>query len=286
MLGAETRPGTRHGRRLALALAAALGGGAVLAGGPLAGGAPAWSAATPRSGGTAPSGGLGGLGTSAVLARTRAALAASPTFVLDGTLREKSSSLTFSFASADEGGRARGILTSHSPSLGFTGSLRFVEIASHLYLRAGAAFWQREATAAAPSSSAALSRAVVSLLAGKWIEFSGTSAGSLRSALGSFTSPEAFANKLLSPADPGRLHEGPPTSYRGEPALPLVSPGGGGTLYVALTGSPRPLGATGGVTGAISFSYPTGLSVTAPAGARTIDQLLGAAAAPAATSTG
>ena len=256
-------PPGAHGVAATLAGAAALAAGLVA---PLAGVAGAT--------------GVAGLPPSAVVTRATDSVRSASALVLTGTLRSGSGRLAFDVASTAHGTAARGVFVSHARSVGFTGRLDFVERRGAVYLHAGRVFWAAEVARGGASLTPAQRAAAAAVLAGHWIEMTGTSAKAMEASVGPLTHPADFARTLLSARALGTLHKGRLTHFRGHLVVPVTS-SKGGTLYVAARGPARPVGfvaRAGSASGTILFGYPSHLAVAAPAGSRTVAQVVKAVA--------
>jgi hypothetical protein len=134
-------------------------------------------------------------------------------------------------------------------------SVDVIRIGNVAYFRAGVAFWRK----AGGTQGAALAP----LFAGKWMEGSATK-GDLAS-LSSLLDVRSLLRSVLG--GHGTLANDGTTTFRGQPAVAVRDTTEGGTLYVATTGKPYPLGVrkTGKSGGTILFDHWNApLTVAAP----------------------
>jgi hypothetical protein len=207
----------------------------------------------------------------ALVVESEHALAAVGSFTLNGFFIQGRSRVGLLLRSSEHGTAAAGTLTSTTKSgAGFVGEVSFVRIGSALYLKGNQPFWA--------SSTGSLPKVVLKLLGGQWIQLPSSEVKTLAGALGVFTNPSRLATSLLGAASSKGLAIGPPTSIAGEPVLSVE--GGGGVLYVARNGDHLPVEivGTGASRGSFRFGYPRTMAIKAPAGAKTLSQVVKAAA--------
>lgn len=217
--------------------------------------------------------GVGGLPAQQVLARSAKALAAVRTLVVDGSLRAGTESISFGVRSSERGKAVSGTLTVKNGTK-VVGPVAFVDLTSALYLEAGVAFWRQEISSLKTAATGVSATQLAAKLAGHWIEITGSEASSFASGFGGLTEPGKFAQSLLSGS--GKLVKGAPRVVRGRVVVPITS-SEGATIFVALTGSPVPVEIAGSaalgsssVSVTALISYPSRLSIVAPAGALTL----------------
>jgi hypothetical protein len=134
-------------------------------------------------------------------------------------------------------------------------SVDVIRIGNVAYFRAAAAFWRK----AGGTQGAALAP----LFAGKWMEGSATK-GDLAD-LSSLLDIRSLLRSFLG--DHGTLANAGTTTFHGQPAVAIDDTTEGGTLYVATTGKPYPLGVrkAGKSGGTILFDHWNApLTVKAP----------------------
>ena len=153
---------------------------------------------------------------------------------------------------------------------GATGTLTFkgqpvdlVVVGGTTYFTGPAAFWT-QATGSASSAK---------LFAGKWLKIPSATAASSVGDIKGLTDMTTFFSGLLAPN--ATLTNAGATTFRGAPAVKLTS-ATGGSLYVAATGQPYPLGisepsAQGAAQGTFT-GWNAPVTVTAPAGAIALPQ--------------
>jgi hypothetical protein len=152
-----------------------------------------------------------------------------------------------------------------SRNTGATGTLTFkgqpvnlVIVDNQTYFKGSAGFW----TAATGSSASA------KLFADKWLKIPSATAASSVSSITSLTDMNTFFTGLLAAS--GKLTNAGATTFNGQPAVELKS-SKGGSLFVATTGQPYPIGlkqgsAQGNGQGTFT-NWNVPVTVTAPAGA-------------------
>lgn len=216
----------------------------------------------------------------AIVHRAAVEVGSARALVLTGTLRLGHGRFGFRVEASRHGKDARGSLLSRTPQLGFVGRMHFIVHGSTVYVHAGAPFWARQARKGLGKLTAAQRKKATRMLANRWVEMTGTSAHDMEASLGRLTHPAAFARTLLSAKTLGALHEGRPTHFRHQRALPITA-SKGGTLYVDTHGTTRPIAlvararskATGGT---VLFGYPGRLAVPSPGHARTVGEVISA----------
>ncbi len=161
-----------------------------------------------------------------------------------------------------EGGTALGLDLSMVRGKGATGNLSegglsfdLVRIGNIAYVRGSDAFYKKFAGAA-----------VAQLLHGKWLK-GPTSTGDFAS-LAPLTDMKQFFSQLTG--SHGTLKNEGETSFKGQKAVAIKDTTKGGTLYIAATGKPLPLGIVGGGsnTGTVTFGdWNKDVTLKAPSGA-------------------
>jgi hypothetical protein len=161
-------------------------------------------------------------------------------------------------------GRPIGVDLSIVRGKGATGSFTLrgakvdlVVIGKSAYIRAGSDFWKQYSQASG----------LVQLLAGKWLKFPANN-----SQLGPLLGPaneKALFNKLESHND--KLVNRGVTTYKGRSVVAIYGTKKHGTLYVAASGTPYPVGlvkAKGKSSGTLTFDrWNQSVTLTAPKGA-------------------
>ncbi len=152
---------------------------------------------------------------------------------------------------ADKGGEGR--ITAN----GLTFDI--VRIDGSAYFKGDAKFWRRFGGAAAAT-----------LFNGRWLKAPATS-GRLAS-LTPLTDIDQLFNAIFS--SHGKLEVGKETTINGKPAIGVVDTEEGGTMFVATTGKPYPLGIRKTGSGSIIFDeWDEPVKLAAPKGAVDISQL-------------
>ena len=161
-----------------------------------------------------------------------------------------------------EGGTALGLDLRMTRGKGATGNLSenglsfdLVRIGSVAYVRGSDAFYKKFAGAA-----------VAQLLHGKWLKGS-TTTGDFAS-LAPLSDMKAFFARLTG--SHGTLKNEGETTFHGQKAVAIKDTTKGGTLYIAATGKPLPLGLVGGGSnqGTVTFDqWDKDVPLKAPAGA-------------------
>jgi hypothetical protein len=139
--------------------------------------------------------------------------------------------------------------------------IALVNVDDSVYMNSGAAFYGRFAGAA-----------VARRLSGKWLK--GSARGGALRALASLTSLSGLLGTLLSAH--GSLSRGRSATVAGQAAIAVTDRAGGGTLYVADSGTPYPLAIVqrGTRPGKLSFyKWNQPVSLEPPVGAINIKQL-------------
>ena len=187
---------------------------------------------------------------SAILAAARSAIDAVSTVRLVGSGVSGASSISLDLRlAAGKGGEG-------TVSLGGA-VFQFVVIGDEAYFKASAAFWKRFGN-----------EAVAQLVAGRW--FKAPATGSFAS-LANFGNLHALVAALLTPT--GVLSKGPLTTVRGQKVIAITDRAGGGTLYVAATGTPYPVEiAEHGSIVVEDINQP--VTLVAPSGAIDLQQLV------------
>lgn len=222
--------------------------------------------------------GIASLPASAILTRSAAALAHENAIAITGSMNLGPETIVLSVRSTSRGAKVAGDIDIKSGATN-SGTVHFVDVGGNVYLEAAAPFWRQEMASSGSSAPAgAVETAVLSKLAGHWIEIGGAEAKSFSSGFGGLTEPGKFAQGLLT--GNGKLTKGAPRVLRGRRVLPIAS-SAGGTIYVSLSGAPLPLGIVGTqiaggkrVSADVAFSYPTSLAITPPSGALTLSQIV------------
>ncbi len=222
--------------------------------------------------------GIASLPASAILTRSAAALAHENAIAITGSMNLGPETIVLSVRSTSRGAKVAGDIDIKSGATN-SGAVHFVDVGGNVYLEAAAPFWRQEMASSVSSAPAgAVETAVLSKLAGHWIEIGGAEAKSFSSGFGGLTEPGKFAQGLLT--GNGKLTKGAPRVLRGRRVLPIAS-SAGGTIYVSLTGAPLPRGIVGTqiaggkrVSADVAFSYPTSLAITPPSGALTLSQIV------------
>jgi hypothetical protein len=140
-------------------------------------------------------------------------------------------------------------------------AIEVIRLERAIYVRGSESFYRHIAGAAAAR-----------LLQGKWLK--APESGGDFSSLASLTELRALVGTALS--QHGAVRKGPVTSVAGARAVPLEDVSGGGTLYVAATGTPYPLQIVkrGSGAGRIRFDrWNQPVTLTAPESAININQL-------------
>jgi hypothetical protein len=134
-----------------------------------------------------------------------------------------------------------------------------IRIDGSAYFKGGAAFWHQFGSPAAAT-----------LFKGRWLKAPATS-GRFAS-LTPLTDITKFFSAVLT--SHGTLAVGKETTIGGEPAIGIDDTSQGGTLYVATTGKPYPLGIRKSGSGSVNFDeWDAPVTLTAPANAVDISQL-------------
>lgn len=142
-------------------------------------------------------------------------------------------------------------------------AIDLVQVDGWLYARGSASFYREFAD---PSAAR--------VLAGKWLK-ARANRGPF-AALATLTDLRRLIDGTLS--EHGQLEHAPARSIDGRPAVGITDNAGGGTLYVAATGTPYPLEITGarGRSGDVRFDrWNQPVTLTAPANPINISQLQG-----------
>ena len=222
--------------------------------------------------------GIASLPASAILTRSAAALAHENAIAITGSMNLGPETIVLSVRSTSRGAKVAGDIDIKSGATN-SGAVHFVDVGGNVYLEAAAPFWRQEMASSVSSAPAgAVETAVLSKLAGHWIEIGGAEAKSFSSGFGGLTEPGKYAQGLLT--GNGKLTKGAPRVLRGRRVLPIAS-SAGGTIYVSLSGAPLPRGIVGTqiaggkrVSADVAFSYPTSLAITPPSGALTLSQIV------------
>ena len=142
-------------------------------------------------------------------------------------------------------------------------TFNIIRIGGKAYFKGNSAFWRHFGGAGA-----------VQLLKGRWLEAPATK-GDL-SSFTPLTDLGKFTKTLLG--SHGTLKKGLETKIDGQPAIAIVDKSGGGTLYVATTGSPFPIELTKGAgsKGKIAFDeWNQAVALAAPKNAVDYTKLKG-----------
>jgi hypothetical protein len=136
-------------------------------------------------------------------------------------------------------------------------SAQVIKIGGTDYLKGPASFWQ---------TAGGTTAGVAALLSGRWIS---TPDGSAAPGIGNTFTMSALAASLSQ--DNGTITKGSTGTVNGQPAISITS-SNGGTLWIATTGTPYILEATGGGSGSNSgeltfTNWDQGTLPTPPAGA-------------------
>jgi len=242
-----------------------------LAGSLLLGGASLAAAGTVAAATSPPHAGIASLPAGKVLAQAEAALKQANNVWLLGGLVENGAKFGLNIKSANRGTESAGSVDSQSASLGFVGTLKFVETATAVYLNADSHFWNK--ALAGSNLSPTVLKHVLTVISNRWIEYTGSSAASFKTGFSKLTNPVQLAG--LFAGNTGTLSKGAATVKRGQNVLPIHS-SKGGTLYVALTGPPLPVeldGGSGNSGGTLLFRYPGTVNIQPPAQSETLQQL-------------
>jgi hypothetical protein len=222
--------------------------------------------------------GIAGLPATAILTRSAAALNHENTIAISGSMRLGNETIVLQISSTGRGKSVAGDIDIKTAGTN-SGTVRFVDVGANVYLEAALPFWKQElASAGTGATGSSVAAVVLSKLAGRWIEISGSEASSFSSSFGGLTEPGKFAQSLL--AGNGTLIKGAPRVLRGRRVLPISS-SKGGTIYVSLTGAPLPIGIVGTqvaggktVTANVLFDYPATVTINPPSGAVTLSQIV------------
>jgi hypothetical protein len=170
-----------------------------------------------------------------------------------------------------QGGKPISLDLTFARGKGATGSISLngaefdlILIGNTAYIRAGSAFWKKYG---GPNAG------VGQLLTNKWLKFSANNAQ-----LGPLTrvANQTSFFKLLK--SHGKLENKGDTTFKGQSAVAIDDTTQGGTLYVASSGTPYPLGITqsGSSSGTITFDkWNQPVTLTAPKGALDFSHLTG-----------
>ncbi len=258
------------------ALVATLGAaGSLVAGTALAAGAAPASAGVTHASAVAGKGsnGIAALPPAAALAVAAAALKREANLVIAGRVAVGGGTIHLVVESADKGSASEGTLVANKNTAGFTGTLKFVTLPSADYLWGGRRFWRHELAGEASITPAERAK-LVAALTNTWIKLPPSDAAAFTSGLGVLVQPAKLATELTTTT--GTLTKGKVAQVGTVRALPITS-SNGGRVWLATTGKPLPILVTGTSTssekGQVRLSYPAKLSVSAPAGAKTLGQL-------------
>jgi hypothetical protein len=140
-------------------------------------------------------------------------------------------------------------------------SIDLIQVGPSVYIKASKAFYTHVAGAAAAQ-----------LLQGKWLKASATASNF--ASLASLTNLGKLIDTTL--ASHGKLARAGTKTINGQKAVGVTDTSKGGTLYVATTGAPYPIGIvkSGASGGKITFDrWNQPVTLSAPAGAISINQL-------------
>lgn len=216
--------------------------------------------------------GIGKLGAAQILTTSITAMKAQTSLLIKGTITLGSAHLSLDIASSDRGKYSTGTLSSTAASAGFVGTIRFVDVAGALYLKAAPALWRSFGSSGSGLTPKQFAK-VVGALSNHWIRLGSADAKSFTAGFGSLTNTTQLGASLLT--GNGKLTKAAPTTEQGHRVLPLKDTKGG-TFDVSLTGPPVPLritGSSGSSRGDLTFAYPAHLKITAPSPARTLQQV-------------
>lgn len=231
------------------------------------------AAASLRTGSGHATNGIDAMTPTAALAAGAKALRSQPNILLSGTITEKGARVALDLRSSGHGANLAGSMTSYSSTFGFTGKMSLVKLPGALYLHAGHAVWV--SLIGTEKMPTAVRSRLLTLLATHWIKLTGTAATSFATSVKSLT-PMSLAANLTQ--HNGVLTKGTPVTVRGVSTLPIHS-STGSTVFLARSGPPLPMKASGngtgtsGAAGAVFLSYPKTVAITAPLGARTLAQI-------------
>lgn len=205
-----------------------------------------------------------------VMAQAVKALASAPAFTLSGYVVQGTSRYGIDLRSKAKGAEASGSLFLGSTKPGVPAqSFSFIELGSKVYLKANPLFWTKEA--------GSLPAPVLKVIGAHWIVMSGASAKGITSSFASFTDAAGLAKEIFGGSGIDAVRFGPVTTSHGVRVRALVDASQSATMYVPATGAPLPLEIVGKKArngGDLTFGYPASLTITAPAGAVTIEQLV------------
>ena len=210
---------------------------------------------------------------SQVLSQAVRALGSISAFTLNGYVVQGTSRYGIDIRSTAKAAEAAGSLSLGSTKPGVAAeSFSFVEIGSKLYLKANPLFWAKEA--------GTLPAAAAKIVARHWIVLTGGSAKGVTSGFAGFTDAAAIARAIFSGTATTAVHFGPVTTVKGVRVRAIVDAVQSATMYVPATGAPLPVEIVGKQArngGDLTFGYPASLTITAPAGALTIQQVVSSA---------
>jgi hypothetical protein len=177
-------------------------------------------------------------------------LKAATSFHFHGSAKASGQTVAISLSVTHEG-------CTGSISAGSIGGFAIRDIGKTVWIQPNDKFWEY---AGVPASE-------LSVVHGKWLEFTGTGSNSLYAAF----APLCSANKLVSALGPALtgLVKGKTIKISGHPALQLRSTKGQGSLYVSISSKPEILRISDG--GTINFSaYGAHVTLTPPPAADVI----------------
>lgn len=142
-------------------------------------------------------------------------------------------------------------------------SFELIRLGGKVYIRGSDAFYKKFA-----------GQAGAQLFHGKWLQFRTSDAD--MASITPFTEIDTFFEGITS--QHGKLRNDGETSFHGQKAVAIKDTSQGGTLYVAATGTPYPVGiaSSGAESGAILFDdWNASASISAPKNAVDISKLKG-----------
>lgn len=190
---------------------------------------------------------------------------------ITGKMEEGSGSKTDSIAvdatSAGASGTSEGTLDLEGPSLGFTGSTRYIVLGGVTYVNAGTPFWNSLFGSQAPAV-VSLEKQILPEVLHRWVELPADSTDVVYKDSFGLSEPKVFVGGNLEGVK-GTLHNAGDQRLNGVSGV-QISSSTGAKILVAKNGPPLPLAvadvpsASGGFALNLVVSYPTGVTISAP----------------------
>ena len=191
---------------------------------------------------------------------------------VNGTLVQKSGPATVSIAidatSAGPAGTAEGTLQLEGPGLGFTGSTRYIVFGGITYVNGGTAFWKSLFGSQTPIA-VSLENEILPEVLDRWVELSAASTDVIYKDTFGLSEPKVFVAGSLTGVK-GTLTNSGNRTLNGASGV-QVSSSSGAEFLLASSGPPLPLAivdsqsASGGFGLDLAITYPTGVTISAPA---------------------